>query len=113
LDPRSRVSFPDWCKKIEHFLQAGETFKVEDPVVLYELLRLTWHSMTPVYKQNVISVVESHGTQFTVELCKALYTECSIPYKEQNSLRVCYYLVKKHPEQVLMMDPPRCRVIHN
>jgi hypothetical protein len=43
-------------------------FKVEDPVDLYALLPSTWHSTMPVEKQKVISVVESHGAQFTVEL---------------------------------------------
>jgi hypothetical protein len=62
--------------------------------------------MTPVEKQKVVSIVESHGAQFTVEICKALYTECITPYKEKNSLLVCYDLAKKHPDQLLMMDPP-------
>jgi hypothetical protein len=77
------------------------------------LLPSTWHSIAPVEKQKVVSIVESHGAQFTVEICKALYIECIIHYKEQNSLLVCYDLAKTHPEQLLMMDPPRYHVIHN
>jgi hypothetical protein len=111
LDPRSGVLFPDWCKKIEHFLQSGETFKVGAPADLYALLPSMWDSMTPVEKHKVVSTVEHHDAQFTVELCKAVYTECRIPFKEQNSLRVCYHLVNTHPEQLLMMDTPHCHMI--
>jgi hypothetical protein len=71
------------------------------------------HSLKPVEMQKVVSIVESHGAQFTFELCKALCTKCSIPYKEQNSFLVCYDFAKKHPEQLLMMDQPRCHVIRN
>jgi hypothetical protein len=69
--------------------------------------------MMPVEKHKVINVVESHGTQFFVDLCKAMYTECSIPYKEQNSFLVCYDLVKKNPEQLLMVELPHNHIIRN
>jgi hypothetical protein len=74
LDLRTRVQFPDWCKNIEHFLQAGKTFKVEDHVDLYAFLPPTCHGMPKVNKFKVVSVAESHGTHFSDDLCKVLYT---------------------------------------
>jgi hypothetical protein len=69
--------------------------------------------MRPVEKHKVISVVESHGTQFTVDLCKVMRIECSIPYKEQNSILVCYDLAKKNMDQLLVMELPQCHIIRN
>jgi hypothetical protein len=41
MDPRSQLRFDQWCKKIEGFLQSGETFKEEDPLYIYTMLTLT------------------------------------------------------------------------
>ena len=43
LVPRTRAPFPEWWNKIDNFLQAGNTFKTEEPIDLYELLSATWH----------------------------------------------------------------------
>ena len=42
LYPRTIVPFPEWYKKIEHFLWAGYTFKNEAQIDLYVLLPVTW-----------------------------------------------------------------------
>ncbi len=42
---------------------------------------------------------------FTVEHCKELHKECSIAYKDQHSIRVCYNLAKTYPEQLNMESP--------
>jgi hypothetical protein len=84
-------------------------------ILLFLELSLSCHKTYSPHplRNKVVSIVESHGAQFTVELCKALYTGCIIPYKEQHRLRVCYDLYKKHPEQLMMMDPPQRHMIHN
>ena len=42
LDPRTRLCFKDWCKKIWHFVMAGTAFKEENveptPQQLFDLL---------------------------------------------------------------------------
>jgi hypothetical protein len=107
LDPWTRAPFPVWCEKIEHVRQAGDTFNVEDPVDLYALLPSKWHDLHQS-RSSRLSVLWN-----PVDLCKALYTEYSIPYKEQIILLVCYDLGRKNPNQLLIVDPPRRRVNRN
>ena len=39
-------------------------------------------------KKKVYDAMEAHGRSYTVEMCKALYVGCIIPYKEQHSILV-------------------------
>jgi hypothetical protein len=95
MDPRTMVPFPEWCKKIEHFLQAGQSFKSEEPAQLYRLLPSVLHGMTPAEKSQMVAMIEVHGGEVSVDLCKALRSECSIPFKDQHSMFVAYNLAKK------------------
>jgi hypothetical protein len=45
MDPCSQLSFDQWCKNIEGFLQAGETFKEEESLSMYAMLPSTWYDM--------------------------------------------------------------------
>jgi hypothetical protein len=112
MDPHSQLSFHPWCKKIEGFLQAGETLKDEHPLSLYALLPSTWHVMMLDEKRNTKTVIDSHGGVFSVDLRKALRTECSNPYKEIHPMLTCYSLTKKHPEhpEHLGMTPPTSNI---
>jgi hypothetical protein len=53
LDPRTRVSFGEWCERIGHFLQGGESFVPEtfnansESYHIYAMLPTWWHAMTP------------------------------------------------------------------
>jgi hypothetical protein len=46
MDPLTSICFPQWCKKIEHFIQASQSFKTEGPLNTYALLPSFWHGMT-------------------------------------------------------------------
>ena len=58
LDPRTRVSFQEWCKKIKHFLMTGEEFKEEDvdptPQHKFNLLPKFWHGMLPADRRKLL-----------------------------------------------------------
>jgi hypothetical protein len=69
---------------------------------MYAMQPSTWHGMTPAEKRNIMNVIDSHGAVFSVDLCKALRTECSIPFKEIHPMLMCYGLAKKHPEHLDM-----------
>jgi hypothetical protein len=105
MDPLTSLSFPQWCKKIEHFIQAGQSFKTEGPLNTYALLPSFWHGMTVEERKNTVGIIDKHDGVFTVELCKELHKECSIAYKDQQSIRVCYDLTKAYPEQLDMESP--------
>jgi hypothetical protein len=52
MDPRTMVSFPEWCKKIAPILASGQTFKSECPVDVYSLLPGWWHGTLPEEKKG-------------------------------------------------------------
>ena len=64
-----------------HFLQASDTFKTEDTIYMYALLPEIWDNMLCQEKKNVYDAIEAHRGVYAVELCKALYVECVLPYK--------------------------------
>jgi hypothetical protein len=95
LDPRTRVSFGEWCERIDHFLQGGESFVPEtfntnsEAHHIYAMLPTWWHAMTPHEKKGVAAVSDAHDRQFTVECVTEMHLACSIPMKDLQNLRLC------------------------
>ena len=65
------MSFLDWFKKIDHFMQAGQEFKIETEAMLdnYSYLPLFWHGMSPVEKRAVVAIA-NNNVNYTVDCCK-------------------------------------------
>ena len=73
LKPSTRVGFNLWCKRIEHYLQGGESsFKAEVVRDPYTLLPAFWHGMEPAEKKLAASIVSSYGNAFSVACVKEL-----------------------------------------
>ena len=108
LDPRSRVPFGLWCKKIEHFLQTGEDYsKFNKPLTSkqkYALLPSFWQGMTPVEKKSAMDIMKQG---FSVECCIALRDQCFVPVTDQQKLRVCYELALQNPDHLEMVTPEK------
>jgi len=105
LDPRTRLSFPDWAKKIEGFLQAGQSFKIEGGELdTYPLLPSFWQGMTPDDKKKVVAVIKQHGG-YSVDCLKELHSQCHIELKQMQNVRVCVECASKNPEQLDMGVP--------
>jgi hypothetical protein len=103
LDPRTRVSFSMWAKKIECFLQAGQSFKAE-AVDKYLLLPSFWHGMTPDERKCAIATVVKHEG-YSIECLKELRDVCHILVKDMQHLRVCIECANDHPEQLYRGAP--------
>ena len=94
MDPRTSLSFPEWCSKIQHFIQAGQSFVAPvGPIDKYAMLPLFWHGMIPDEKKKVMETIDLHGS-YSIACSKALYSECYIPYSDQKRIRVCYDCAK-------------------
>ena len=104
MDPRTMVSFPEWCKKIAPILASGQTFKSENPVVVYSLLPGWWHGTLPEEKKAIVGVIDKHEG-FTPQCCMELKSQCSIPFVDQQIVRVCYEMAKQHPKHLEMGIP--------
>ena len=104
LNPKTRVSFGEWCAKIAHFLQGGLTFKPESADDVYALLPSFWHGMQPSEKTAVVATVDFHNG-FSIACVTQLFYESHILMKDMHHVRVCYDLAKEHPSHLEMEEP--------
>ena len=59
LDPRTRVDFPTWCKKIQQYLLAGDSFKAGILVDRYLLLPFWWQELSSKEKKILLVLLIS------------------------------------------------------
>lgn len=98
LHPKFRLSFEDWCKKIEPHMQASDLFKLvtQDNVDEYTLLPAMWQAMLPEEKKKAVAIYTKHGS-WTPDCLVDLKNEFSITIKEVSSLQVCIWLAIDNP----------------
>jgi hypothetical protein len=107
MDPLTSICFLQWCKKKEHFIQAGQPFTTEGPLNTYAFLPSFWHGTALEERKKTVSTINKHDGMFRVELCKELHKECSITHKYQQSIQVCFDLLKAYPGQLnIIMESP-------
>ena len=98
LKPSTRVSFPEWIKRIAHYIQGAESFTPEiirDP---YAMLSPFWHGMAPEHKKLAMSIFESCAADdkgFSVECVKELAARVHIPLTEMQNVRVGLELARE------------------
>ena len=97
LHPHRRVSFEEWCKRIAHFLQGGESFKPEVISDGYALLPSFWHGMTVEEKKMAASIFAAHGSSYTVDCLRELHRRSHIQMADMQNLRVCLELAAQDP----------------
>jgi len=104
LDPRTRTSFLDWCKKIESHLQAGQMFKPEGVEEdLFLLLPSFWHGMLPFERKGVIDLINRDG--FSPAVLRTLQQIFKIEPKEWTNVLTCYSVCKNKPEYLTREAP--------
>ena len=90
LHPAHRVAFPEWCFKISHFLEGGESFKPETVMLdTYNLLPSFWLGMPATEKKRCFEIVNEHDGMYTVACVRQFMTEMHIPLGDMQHLRVC------------------------
>jgi len=106
LHPDHRRSFPIWLKDIEHFLEGGQSFKMENHSTdIYPLLPSLWHSMLPKDKRIVMDIMERHGGLFTPQCVNELFLIAHVMPKHMQKLRICIDAAKKNPLHLDMGMP--------
>ena len=102
LDPFHRDYFPTRCKRIGHYLRAGELFKDESAYASasenFALLPSFWHGMSPVERRVVVTVTETNNNEMSVACMNTLHQECKFPYSQMGDLRVILIISRIHPE---------------
>jgi hypothetical protein len=111
LKPSTRVGFQDWCTRISHYLQGGESSFtpeiVRDP---YALLSPFWHGMQPDEKKLTVAIVKSHETTFTVACIKELVEKVHVPLTEMQNLRIAIELALEDPSHLERTKPEATRL---
>ena len=99
LHPHHRVSFPDWCTRIAHFLQGGQSFKPEVLQDKYNLLPSFWHGMLPEEKSHAMAILASHGGSYSVACAREMISVLHVPASDLQNLRLCMELAadRTHP----------------
>ena len=101
LHPHFRVSFAQWCERISHFLQGGQSFKQEVVQDGYALLPSFWHGMLPEQKQRAALIFASHGNSYSVACVQELTGAKGVVQLDQmQNLRVCLELASEDPSHL-------------
>ena len=112
LKPSTRVSFEEWCKRISHYLQCGESsFKPEAVRDTYRLLSPFWHGMEPVEKKLAASIVKRFDNIYSIECVKELMDKVNVPLSEMQSLRVALDLALVDPSHLERSVPEATAVL--
>lgn len=106
LHPHHRVPFADWCSRISHFLQGGESFKPDEVATdTYPMLPAFWHGMSSAEKMKAVEIVKQHGDAFSTLCVKQLHEVLHVPVSDMQSLRICLELADEHPDHLTREGP--------
>ena len=101
LNPQTRVPFPEWCKKIAHFLQGGDSFKPETITPdSFAMLPSFWQGMLPTDRKRCVQILEDHGNSFSVACLRQIHTQVHVALDQMHNLRVCLDLAREHPDHL-------------
>ena len=116
LHPLKQIPFPEWCKKIEPFMQASDGYDLftrdDGNIDLYKLLPILWQTMSTEQKTNAVSTVQKYdgaawGIDCIRELCKVL----SVLPTDLPSLQPSIFLAIEDPSHLTRGyeedDPPQ------
>jgi hypothetical protein len=102
LDPRTRVSFVEWCDKTVSALQTGQSFEPEHELDKHALLPSWRHGMMPVEKKQVRATVVRHGG-CTVACVDELRVVSHVALKDVQNAHVCVECALECPAQLDML----------
>ena len=100
LHPETRLPFEQWIQKIKPMVQGGSSFQADtlQPAGKFWMLPTFWLGMEPGERRDVIKMIDSHDSKYTVSCLRLLHEAYHIPLADMNKIRVCYSVSKEHPE---------------
>ena len=96
------LPFKDWCKKIEHYMHAYDSFDLvnQSNVDEYPLLPELWQSMVTEEKSKDLYVFHLHDYMWTPSCVMDLKNNFHLTMKEVDSLQVCIWLALDYPSHL-------------
>ena len=103
--PQRQISFQDWCKKIEPFMMAADSFDLitqnDNDINEYKLLPAIWQAMSPEQKRAAVSIVEKFGNNaWNIECCAELVKELSVKMSDLTSLQPAIFVAMENPSHL-------------
>ena len=101
LHPMKMIPFADWCKKLEPFMQAADSFNLitqSQEFNEYTLLPALWQAMPPVDKKTAATIVQRFSDNaWGLDCCSALITALKIKISDLTTLQPCIFLAIDNP----------------
>jgi hypothetical protein len=96
-----QITFAEWCKKLEQFIQAADSFNLimqSKQIDEYTLLPSLWQAMPPVDKKTAVALVE-HFSEYSwsVEWCGELIKALKISLADLTLLQPWIFLAIDNP----------------
>ena len=90
LHPKHRVPFDQWCKKLEPFMTAADSFNlvVQDKIDPYQLLPAIWQSMSSNHKHRAMSIYEEHNKEWNVSCIITTMKELCVVYDDIKAVQM-------------------------
>lgn len=103
--PLRQISFQDWCKKIELFMMAADSFDLaiqnDNDIDEYKLLPALWQAMSPEQKRAAVSIVEKFGNNaWNIDCCAELVKELSVKMSDLTSLQPAIFVAMENPSHL-------------
>jgi hypothetical protein len=103
LRPSTRVSFLEWCKRIEPYMTSADSFDLvtqTQKLDKYTLLPEFWQAMSKEHKQLAVDIVKKHGSSWSVACLLELMNNLLVDQKELSSLQTCIWCAIEDPTHI-------------
>jgi hypothetical protein len=104
LHPKFQIPFPEWCKKLEQFMMAADSFDLftqSEDVDEYTLLPTFWQAMPAEEKKAVVAIVHRFKDKmWGAECCRELMTAMNCNLSDLPSLQPCIFLAMDDPSHL-------------
>jgi hypothetical protein len=98
------IPFADWCKKLEPFMQAADSFNLvtqSQKIDEHTLLPALWQVMPPVDKKTAVAIVQQFSDNaWGLDCCSALITALKIKLSDLTTLQPCIFLAIDNPSHL-------------
>ena len=98
------IPFADWCKKLEPFMQATDSFNLitqSQEIYEYTLLPALWQAMPPVDKKTAVAIVRRFSDNaWGLDCCRALIAALKIKMSDLTTLQPCIFLAIDNPSHL-------------
>ena len=103
--PLKQIPFHEWCKKIERFMQAADSFDLtkQDSIDIdtYTLTPSWWQAMSSELKTLAVQIVKDAGDNaWGYDCVMRLHQELSVKISEIPALQPCIFLAIENPSHL-------------